>query len=282
MWKTSIATSPGKAKFTPLVFAGNLKEGLRNVSELGYDAIELSINDPEHLNRKELLSLIRDNQLQVSAIATGRAFLEDGLSLIDPDEEVRIRCRERIKDQIRLASLLDCKAVIIGGIRGKTLMREEKVRKEQVEGALACVRDCAQFAAQCGVVLPIEPINRYETDFINTLAEAIEFIDQVGQENVRLLIDTFHMNIEERTLVHAIRAAGKYIKYVHFADSNRWAPGCGHLNFQEVVRVLQEIGYEGFISAEILPRPDDTTAAELAIRYFRNVLGIGRERDLCS
>jgi sugar phosphate isomerase/epimerase len=121
------------------------------------------------------------------------------------------------------------------------------------------------------VHLLVEPINRYETNFINTAQDGIELIEAIGHPCVKLLLDTFHMNIEEIDPCITIRKAAKHLGYVHFADSNRQAPGRGHINFQAIADVLAEIGYRGFINAEILPIPDDEQALLQTGQYIHSL-----------
>ncbi len=122
-----------------------------------------------------------------------------------------------------------------------------------------------------GVRLALEPINRYETTLINTVDEGLDLIDRVGADNFGLLLDTFHMNIEEPSIEESIRRAGDRVFHFHVADSNRWYPGAGHLNFRSILSALAEIGYEGFVSGEFLPRPDAETAAREAIVFLRGL-----------
>jgi len=125
------------------------------------------------------------------------------------------------------------------------------------------LRECTEFAKEYNIRLTLGPVNRYESNFINTLNEGVEFIIRVGASNLGLLADTFHMNIEEVSIYDSLIQAKDYITHVHFADSNRWAPGCGHLDFSKIVQTLKKIGYQGFISAEILPFPDPDNCALL-------------------
>ena len=101
-----------------------------------------------------------------------------------------------------------------------------------------------------------------ETDLIVTVSEGLELIEKVGADNFGLLLDTFHMNIEEPSIEQSIRRAGDSIFHFHVADSNRWYPGAGHLDFKLIVDVLNEIDYTGYLSAEILPLPNPDTCAE--------------------
>jgi sugar phosphate isomerase/epimerase len=126
-----------------------------------------------------------------------------------------------------------------------------------------------ETATDLGVTLLYEPLNRYETNLINTLEEGVQFLKGLATQNVKLLADLYHMNIEETNLADALRAAGKYVGHIHFADSNRKAAGLGHTDFVPIVGALREIGYEGYLSAEVFPLPDSESAAKQTIASFR-------------
>ena len=135
-----------------------------------------------------------------------------------------------------------------------------------VGGAL---QECSQAAKTFGIRLALEPINRYETTLINNVEQGMDLIEHVGAENFGFLLDTFHMNIEEPSIEKSIRKCGKRIFHFHLADSNRWYPGAGHINFQSILTALKDTGYQGFISGEFLPKPDVDTAASENITYLR-------------
>jgi len=139
------------------------------------------------------------------------------------------------------------------------------------EEGLSFLRKCTEFAKEYNIGLTLEPVNRYESNFINTLNEGIEFIKRVDASNLGLLADTFHMNIEEVSIYDSIIQAKDYITHVHFADSNRWAPGCGHLNFAKIVQTLKKIDYQGYVSAEILPFPDPDSCARLTAKHLNKI-----------
>jgi len=117
----------------------------------------------------------------------------------------------------------------------------------------------------------LEPMNRYETDLIHTAADGLELIERVGKENFGLLLDTFHMNIEDADIGESIRTCGDRIFHFHVADSNRWYPGAGHLDFGGILDELEKTGYQGFVSGEFMPLPDADTAAEHGIAHLRNL-----------
>ena len=264
--KLGIVISSQPSSFSALPFTEGIAENVAKVKQLGYDGIELAVRDPQKLDVDTLVSLLDRHRMSVFAIGTGQVFLEEGLSFVDPDENIRRKAIERIKAQINLAKVLDA-LVIIGLVRGK---KGNKTSDEQADKWLCeALRECA--AEDDSVKLVIEPINRYETDMINTVGSGLELMEKVRMENVGLLLDTFHMNIEEPSPVQSILDAGKYLFHFHIADSNRWYPGAGHIDFGKQINTLMQVGYQGFISAEIMPLPDPDTAAEKTIEYLRNL-----------
>jgi sugar phosphate isomerase/epimerase len=130
---------------------------------------------------------------------------------------------------------------------------------------------CSAAAAPMGVRYALEPLNRYETDLIHTVADGLALIERVGAANFGLLLDTFHANIEEPSIEESIRAAAGRTFHFHVADSNRWYPGAGHLDFRAILDTLFATGYTGFVSGEFLPQPDADTAAQRAIKYLRSL-----------
>jgi sugar phosphate isomerase/epimerase len=258
--KKSIVISTSSTKFSALAFKEDFEESVKKVADLGFDGAELAIRNPKDLKVEDVINIIKENKLEVPAIGTGQAYGEEGLSFSSPDETIRKMAVERINDQIVFASHFNAQ-VIIGLIRGK--IEEGVNRVEAEEWTIDCLRKCTEFAREYNIRLTLEPVNRYESNFINTLNEGIEFIKRVGLSNLVLLADTFHMNIEEVSIYDSIIQAKDYITHVHFADSNRWAPGCGHLDFAKIVQTLKKIGYQGYVSAEILPFPDPDSCARI-------------------
>jgi len=245
------------------------------VAKLGFQGVELAIRDPAIVDGEKIKKLVESFGLEVPAVGTGQAYGEEGLSFSSPEDEIRKKAIERVKNHIRFASSFGAQ-VIIGLIRGKI---EEGVNREIAEEwTLEAMKECAKLAQEYGIYLTLEPLNRYETNFINRVKEAIEFIKRLGEQNVGLLIDTFHMNIEEVSIYQSIEKAKDCLTHVHLADSNRWAPGCGHLDFLKIVETLRKIDYKGYLSAEVLPLPDPDTSARLTIEYLSRIESQGLER----
>jgi len=134
------------------------------------------------------------------------------------------------------------------------------------------LQECSAVAATEAVRFALEPLNRYETDLIHTVEEGLNLIQRVGADNFGLLLDTFHMNIEEPSIEASIRACGDRIFHFHVADSNRWHPGAGHLDFPSILSALRETGYGGYVSGEFMPVPDADTGAQQAIEHLRPMI----------
>jgi sugar phosphate isomerase/epimerase len=269
MFKTSLAISPTPSAFAPLLFAGEWKLGVKTALELGFDAVELSLRDPYDKVIPEIVSELHRSDLALSAVATGQSYYQDGLSLTNPIPEDRAKLLNRLQRFIELVAPW-AGMVILGGVRG-VLKGDQTSHDEQRSMAIEMIQTCSDIASQNGVRLLLEPINRYETNFLNTVQECLDLIVGADLENVYILADTFHMNIEEKSIGEALLGAGTKLGYLHFADSNRKAPGQGHINFLELVQNIRRMRYTGYISAEILPFPDSQSAAELAIEFYKSI-----------
>jgi sugar phosphate isomerase/epimerase len=262
--KFSIVLSTQPSSFSALAYKGNLAENVVKIKSLGYDGIELAVRDPGQLDCSFLTTILKEYNLPVPALGTGQAYVEEKLSFTDPRKEIREQAIARIKSQAMLAVKLDA-MVIIGLVRGK---KEPGVGTETAEQWLIdALRECA--SVNQNVKYAIEPINRYETNLVNSVGAGLALLEKVGKKNVGLLLDTFHMNIEEVSIAESIRAAKERLFHFHVADSNRWYPGAGHVDFRAVLQTLNDIGYSGFVSAEILPLPDSDLAAKRTIEYLR-------------
>lgn len=265
--KLSIVLSTQPASFSALAYKGNIEENIKRIKALGYDGVELAVRNPNELDVELIQSVLVKNSLPVPAIGTGQAYGEEGLSFTDSDPRIRRKAIERIKEQITFAKNFNA-VVIIGLVRGT--VKNDSDKNQAYKNMLTAFDECAAFDKNVKIV--IEPINRYETNLLNTVSETLDFINELGKPNVGLLLDTFHMNIEEPDILESIKLAKDKVFHFHVADSNRWHPGAGHISFYEIYETLQQIGYKGFISAEILPMPNSDTAAENTIEYLKPII----------
>lgn len=265
--RKAIVVSTHAAQFNAVAFKGNLEANLARVASLGYDGAELAIRDPRAVDVDGLVALLEKYGLDVPAIGTGQAWGEEGLSFTDPNPAARRAAVGRVKGHVPVAARFGA-VIIIGLLRG--IVRPE-VSHEQAWAWMADgLRECAESALAAGVRIAVEPINRYETTLVNTAAEGLALLEQVGMPNLGLLLDTFHMNIEEPDIRQSIRTAAPRLFHFHVADSNRWYPGAGHLDFPGIVATLREAGYSGYVSVEAMPMPDADTCAAESIKAMRS------------
>jgi len=274
MWnepiKISMAMSPFPSVFAPLVFAGRLEEGMRQLSQAGFQGVEISLRCCDDIEVSWLQKTLKQLHLSISAFATGRMCLEETYCLCDPLPERHKKAGERLKDILRMAAQFHA-PIIIGGVRGK-LSGSPDQREQQRTQAIDILRDCAILANSLGTHLLLEPINRYETNIMNSAQDALDLAEEMDCEGVQVLLDTFHMNIEEVDFAETIQHVGNRLGYMHFADNNRLAPGQGHIPFPVILEALEKVHYSGFISAEILPLPDDETALHHTGQYMNQLI----------
>ncbi len=266
--KLSLVLSTHAAKFEAVALKGDFEENIAKIASWGYDGVELAIRDPRLVDANELEKVIHSHGLIVPAIGTGQAWGEEQLSFTSADPAIRKTAIERVLSHIPLAAKLKA-MIIIGLIRGVTPVGQTHARS--IDYLVGGLQEITQAASIENVNLVLEPINRYETDLINTAREALELFERVGADNLGLLLDTFHMNIEEKNIEDCIKTCGERIHHFHVADSNRQYPGAGHLDFKTILGTLFETGYEGFVSGEFMPFPDADTAAQNSIAYLRQL-----------
>ena len=263
--KLSIVLSTHSAQFQAVAFKGDFEVNVAKIAKWGYDGVEIAIRDPNLVNADDLERVVAAHGLSVPAVGTGQAWGEEGLSFTSDDPAVRSAAIARIKSHIPLAARFNA-VIILGLIRGITPKGCDP--EKSMAYLLEALRECTSVAAGAGVRFALEPLNRYETDLIHTVDDGLKLIRRVGADNLGLLLDTFHMNIEEPVIEDSIRACGNRIFHFHVADSNRWHPGGGHLDFKPILESLFSIGYQGFVSGEFRPLPDADTAAKQCIDFL--------------
>jgi sugar phosphate isomerase/epimerase len=257
-----------EARGGPFVFWDDLARGAERAAALGFDGIEVFPRSADEVDVRQLKHVLQQHRLKLAGMGTGAGWLARKLRLTDPDPEVRRRAREFAAGIIDLAGGFGAPG-ILGSMQGRW---EGSITRERAFGWLAeALEQLAPRAHALGVPLLFEPLNRYETNLCNRVAETLEFLATLRTQNIKLLCDLFHMNLEEANIADALRLAGPKLGHVHFADSNRQAIGFGHTDIGPVALALHEIGFGGFVSAEVLPLPDSEGAASQTIVAYRRL-----------
>jgi len=250
-----------------VVIKGPLDKVLGLMSNLGYEGVELNIPNPFEVDIDHLRRAVKNHGLEVSAISTGLSYLVYGYSLSSLEGELREKAIEFFKKYIDISDDLGCRKVVIGLARGRCGRTDCKSLRDNLVNSISTLNSYAEGKDS---TLLLEPLNRYETDLINNLPEALEIIK--AYSNVKLLFDTFHMMLEERNVYDAIDRAGPYIGHVHLADSNRLAPGLGMLDWERIIYRLVRSGYNGFASVEARAEPDIESLLKTSASTLRSLL----------
>lgn len=270
LFKLAMVVAPKEAMFEAVV-REPLEKSLKLLHEIGFNGVELSVIDPGNIEVNYLRKILSEYGLEIPALSTGLNYIHHGLSLSSPNLEIRKRAVKRLKKIVNLAEKMEA-GVVVGLMRGKSEqgIAKENAYKYMVEG----LKEICSHAEVKGVKIFFEPLNRYETDLINTVDEGLKLLEEVGKDNLLLLLDTFHMNIEEANIEASIARAKNRIGHFHVADSNRLAPGMGHLNFKPILRSLFKSGYRGYLSAEIITKPSFEEAARTTYVVLKSAMGV--------
>ena len=255
-----------EARKGPFVFHNDVPAGCAKAAELGFDAVELFAPSADAITAQPLDELLQKNKLHLAAVGTGAGMVKHGLHLCDADAGRREQARDFIKGIIEAGAPFKAPA-IIGSMQGRW---DDTTDKETALGYLRdSLNELGAHAASLGMPLIYEPLNRYETNLATTMKEGVELLAPLEADNVKLLADLFHMNIEEANIADGLRDGGQHIGHVHFVDSNRQAAGRGHMDFAPIAKALADISYDGYCCAEAFPIPDSVATARQTIETFK-------------
>ena len=255
-----------EARGGPFVYWDDLPGSIGKAADLGFDAVEIFAPSAEAIPADKVRPLLAEKKLKLSAVGTGGGWVLHRLTLTSPDAAVREKAKAFIRSIIDAAGALGAPA-IVGSMQGRWA---DSVDADQAMHYLqAALNDLGEHARQYNVPLIYEPLNRYETNLVNSLGQGSSLLQCLKTKNVKLLADLFHLNIEEVDIAGAILHAAGDVGHVHLADSNRRPATMGHIDFAPIAHALAEISYGGYVSAECLPYPDSDAAAKATIEAFK-------------
>ncbi|OGO04370.1 MAG: hypothetical protein A2Y73_02440 [Chloroflexi bacterium RBG_13_56_8] len=250
------------------------------IARLGFDSVELGSNALLNLNTKEELADLKAYAADKGVGITIGAGLSRDSSLSSPDPAVRERGKAIMTELMEKMNLADVR--VAGGAGVPTywpMDYSQPVDKVGDRGrSIESMRELAKVAEDNGVLLCAEVVNRFESHILNTAEEALAYVKEIGSPKVKILLDTFHMNIEEDSIPAAIRLAGDYLGHLHTGESNRKLPGSGHLPWREICEAVVDIGYDDGIVME--PFVISTEHSYRGIRLFRDLSGNADEAKL--
>ncbi len=265
--KTSVSLSVFPAKpGMPILFSQATEEHVATIASLGYDGVDLFVDDPHSQASQDALARLKAHKLGIGVVMPA-ALAGQGLFLGDKDPAIRSECVRRIGEIIQFTAKAGG-MVSLGLVRGNQ-SEDESLADFYARYADSCTK-LLEIAKPLGVDLLIEPINRYEINTINSARQGIDFIKASGLD-LYLMLDTFHMNMEDTSIGGMLQEALSLTKHIHFLDSNRLAPSMGHLDMAQYYRLLDTLGYKGYLCLEALPKPTPEICAQNGADFFKHM-----------
>jgi len=236
-----------------LLYAGTFTDEnvkiFKKFKEMGFDGVEIALEKKGDINYDMALNELKENDLESSSIC----------GLFGPNRDIRGPNKEYIagglsymRDCIDACISLECNLLVgpVYSAVGRANLESEEAKKEQWKTAVKNLKEVCKYAEDKGVFIALEPLNRFETDFINTCTQAINLIRDVDSNMLKIHLDTFHMNIEEKSSMQAILDAGDLLYHFHASENDRGAPGTGQVYWNKVASALKDIGYNRYIVIE--------------------------------
>jgi D-psicose/D-tagatose/L-ribulose 3-epimerase len=225
-----------------------VKDLAPKVKELGFDIFEISVENPALLDVAQIKTELKKNDLLpivCGAFGPDRNLCSNNPMYVD---NAKTYIRWLIDAADELGSPVVCGPMYSSV--GKEHLEDDIARKAEWDLAVSGVREMAQYAKPKAVRLALEPLNRFETDMLNIVAQGLDFIDQTGMDNVGLHLDTFHMHLEEKNSGDAVRLANQKIYHFHACENDRGVPGSGQVHWDEVAKALKDVRYNGPVVIE--------------------------------
>jgi D-psicose/D-tagatose/L-ribulose 3-epimerase len=219
---------------------------LPRIKAAGFDGVEVPLFDPAAFAIADIRRGLEENSLEctICSVLTG------GTNMISADASVRQKTRTHMEDCIKAAAEVGAR-IIAGPLYSPVgFMTGARRTADEWKWAVDGYQSLGPVLERHGVIIAVEPLNRFETYFLNTAADAVAFCDQVGNPNVGILFDTFHANIEEKNIGDAYRTVSKHLKHVHTCENDRGIPGSGHVEWDDVFQALREVRYDGWLTIE--------------------------------
>jgi D-psicose/D-tagatose/L-ribulose 3-epimerase len=241
---------------------------IQKLAKMGFDGIEFPIFHSDEAVYGDLRAALDDLGLG----ATACTVVPPDAYLIAPEPEVRQKGVEYLRNALRMSKILGCD-VLCGPVHspvGKMVGRPRTT--EEWNWAVECLREVGQTAEDLGVTVAVEYLNRFETYFLNTAADGLKLVKEVGNPRIKIMMDSFHANIEEKDVGAAWKRCGKNLAHVHISENDRGVPGSGHAAWKEIFKAIKEIRYDGWLTIESFGTtvPEIATAASIWRPLFKS------------
>jgi sugar phosphate isomerase/epimerase len=259
--------------YAPITDLRELDLRMAQIAAFGYGGVELTASHPLPYPIEEVVALTRKHGLPVVSLLSGWSYANEGLCLASPRSDVRQRAVDRLIEYAGHAGRLGA-VLVVGLMQG--LRTDEANETQAQERIAACLREVAAAAVDRGAVVVLEPVNHLQVGFNHTAAQAAAMVERVGSPGLSYMLDTIHLNIEERSVLGAIRGHGRRIRHFHLCETNGGLFGTGNLDFPGVLQTLDEVGYAHFASVKIYRDVDWQEAARSAMAFLREKCAASR------
>jgi 5-keto-L-gluconate epimerase len=254
--------------YEPIDDLDELDRRMGLLAGLGYDGVELSAFHPLPYPIESVAALAEKHRLPVVSMLSGWSYLGENICLSSADAVVRGRAAERLVDYVIQAAALKS-LIVVGLMQG---LRSDEPDSSKANGRIAeGLRRVCAVADKRGVSLVIEPVNHLQVGFNHTVAEAAAMADRVDSPALGIMLDTFHMNIEERSILDAIRLHAPRARHVHLCETNGGRFGTGSLDFAGVLSSLAAAGYDRFVSIKVYRGAGWEEAARASATYLHDL-----------
>ena len=253
------------------LYKEEIEVNVRKSADAGFDGVELITPDPDTFEWERLEKALRENRMELACINSGRLYSQYGLTLIHPDKSVRDKAVEKFRSLIRISARFNCYANI-GIFRGPAISGKPLVYTRDM--FVEILKELCRYAAQYKVTINFEPTNRYEINFINTTDEGLDIINRVNMPNLGLLLDLYHMHLEDDDMLSKIVYCRNIVKHFHFTDTDRWPAGNSHgeVNFPQLIQLLKLINYNGFLSQNLVRSEDADACAKTTAAFLNHLI----------
>jgi len=234
---------------------------IEKAAKIGFDGIEIFIDEPRRMDRRAIRTAVEDHGLGITCCA----IVGPDRHLISDDPKIRSNARDYLKAAIELSH--DVGSHVFGGplYAGVGVLAGRPRTRQEWDRAVEGLSEAAKEAEAADVTLCLEPLNRFETYFLNIAEDAARLAREINSPSVRVMVDTFHMNIEEKDPAAAVRSTGALLGHVHCSENDRGTPGTGHVDWQGVFAALREVKYEKWLVIESFVLGNEAIAKAAAI-----------------
>jgi len=234
---------------------------LPRLRECGFDGFEVPVFEPAKVPAKEIRLALCDSNLECTVCS----ILPAGMNPISDSPAIRRRTRQHLVDSIKVTAELG--STLMGGPVYSPVghLPGRRRTSDEWKWAVECFQFLGKTLNENGITLALEPLNRFETYFLNTAEDAVILCSEIDHPNIGVLLDTFHTNIEEKDVAASFLQTGSRLKHVHACENDRGIPGTGHVDFAGIAAALKNIGYDGWITIESFGYSHKELAAAAAI-----------------